>query len=128
MRRWLSALTISIAVAAVMQLASLDPWPAARAEAPDDNAPTDADVAASAGTAAGIVESCGVDVAPISSAFNEFLAGTKLASSNQESLLRQYKTAEVAALSVRSEDNPDACGGAASIIRDTVRGLTNAAS
>src|SRR5260221_8588663 len=108
MGRPLNALAIS-AVVAAMQLAFLGACQVALAETFDDEVPTSADMATSAGTAAGIVESCGIDVAPTGSAFEEFLGRTKLASPGQESLLRQYKTAEAAAFSTSAADNSGSC-------------------
>ena len=128
MGRRLSALMISAVVTSVFQLASLDPWQVALAETLDDEGPTRADVATAAGTAAGIVEWCGVDVAPIGSAFKEFLAGPKLDSPSSQSLLQQYKTAEAAALSALATEKSVSCAGATSIMRETVHGLTKPAS
>ena len=124
MGRRLSALAISVIVALVFQIASLDPWQVALAETLDDEGPTHADLANAAGTAAGIDERCGVDVAPIDSALKEFLAGAKLASSRQQSLLQQYQTAEVAALSTLANDNSVSCAGATNLMRETVHSLT----
>jgi hypothetical protein len=124
MRRML----VALAVVAVMQLGAFDPWSAALAETPDDEAPTNAEIAASAGAVAGIVKSCGIDTAPIGSAFNAFLAWAKPASPNQTGLLREYETAEAAALSTPAEDNSGACAGATSMMRETVHSLTKPAS
>jgi hypothetical protein len=124
MGRPLSTLAKSVVVTAIMQLASLGACQAALAETLDDEVPTSADMAVSAGTAAGIVESCGIDVAPIGSAFAEFLGRPKLASPGQESLLRQYKTAEAAAFSTLAADNAGSCAGATSMMRAAVHRLT----
>jgi hypothetical protein len=128
MGRRLSALMISAIVTSVFQIASLDPWQVALAETLDDEGPTHAEVATAAGAAAGIVEWCGVDVAPIGSAFKAFLAGAKLDSPSQQSLLQQYKTAEASALSTLAIDNSGSCAGATSIMRETVHSLTKPAS
>ena len=128
MGRPLSALAISVVVTAVMQLASLGPWQVALAETSDDEVPTNADIATSAGTAAGMIERCDIDVAPIASAFKEFLAEAKLDSPGPQSLLQQYKTAEAAALSALAAEKSASCAGATSIMRETVHSLTKPAS
>jgi hypothetical protein len=128
MGRRFRALAISVVVAAAILSSALDPWRPALAETPDDEISTNEDIAISAGTAAGIVASCGIDVAPIGAAFREFLAGDKWASPSQESLLRQYRAAEAAALSTPTIDNSGSCAGAASVMRDAVHSLTRSAS
>jgi hypothetical protein len=124
MGRPLRLLAISI-VATTMQLASLEPWQIALGETPDDEeAPTSADIAIAAGTAAGLVEACGVDITPIGAAFKEFLAQAKLPSPDQQSLVEKFKAAESAALSALARAGPDSCASATGVMRETVHSLT----
>jgi hypothetical protein len=124
MGRPLRLLAISI-VAAVTQLASLQPWQVALAETSDDEeAPTSVDIAMAAGTAAGVVEACGVDIAPIGSAFKEFLAQAKLSSPDRQYLVEKFKVAESAALSALARAGPDSCASATGVMRETVHSLT----
>jgi hypothetical protein len=124
MRQPLSLLAISIVVT-VMQLPSLEPWQAALAETSDeDEAPTSLDITISAGTAAGLVEACGVDVTPIGSAFKMFLARTNLPSPGQQNLMKNFKAAEDAALSTLAGAGPSSCTGATGVMRATVHSLT----
>ena len=128
MGRPISLLTISLVAAAMMQIASLESWQVALAETSDDEeVPTREDIAMSAGTAAGLVEACGVDVTPIESAFKEFLAQTSLASSSQRSLVEKFKAAEAMALSASAEAAPSSCASATVLMRDTVHSLTRPA-
>ncbi len=124
MGRPLRLLAIS-AVVTGMQLASLEPWRLARAETSDDGeAPTSVDIAISAGTAAGLVEACGVDIAPIDAAFKEFLAHAKLPSLGRQGLVEKFKTAEETALSAIARAGPESCNDASGVMRETVHNLT----
>ena len=125
----ISCRTISVVVMVIMQLAYLGPWQEAFAEAPDDVEPlTSIEVAASAGTAAGLVEACGVDVTPIGSAFKEFLSQINLPSPSQQSLVEKFKVAEDTALSTLAKVGPSSCTSATGLMRETVRSLTKPAS
>ena len=117
--------TMSAVVAVIMQLAFLQPWQTALAETSDDDEiPTSEEIAMSAGTAAGLVEACSVDVTPIESAFRGFLAQSNLPSSSQQSLVEKFKAAETMALSVSAEAAPSSCASATVLMRDTVHSLT----
>jgi hypothetical protein len=124
MGRPLRLLAISVVVTG-MQLASLGPWRVALAETSDDGeAPTSVDIAIAAGTAAGFVQACGVDIAPIDSAFKQFLAQAKLPSLGQQGLLEKFKTAEDTALSAIARAGPESCNDAPGVMRETVHNLT----
>jgi len=124
MRQPLSLLAISIVVT-LMQLSSLEPWQVALAETSDEEeAPTSLDIAISAGTAAGLVEACGVDVTPIGAAFKTFLSRTNLPSPDQQSLVENFKAAEDTALSTSAGADPGICTGATGIMMGTVHRLT----
>jgi len=128
MDRRLKALPIFAVAMLIFQLASLDPRQVALAETSDDEGLTSAEIATAAGTAAGIVERCGVDIAPIGSAFKEFLAGTKQDSPSQQSLLQDYKIAEASTLSTLTNDSAGACAEATSTMLDAVHSLAKPAS
>ena|SRR5579871_3798403 len=94
----------------------------------DEDVPTSEDIAMSAGTAAGLVEACGVDVAPIESAFKEFLAQASLPSSSQESLVEKFKASEDAALSTLANAPSRSCASTTGLMREAVHSLTRPAS
>ena len=128
MGRPISFLTISLVAAAMMQIASLESWQVAVAETSDDeDVPTREAIAMSAGTTAGLIEACGVDVAPIESAFKEFLAQTSLASSSQRSLVEKFKAAEDTALSTLANAPASSCASTTGLMREAIHSLTTPA-
>ena len=129
MVRPISLATISAVAAATMLFANLEPWQTAIAEPSDDeDTPTSADIAMSAGTAAGLVAACSVDTTPIGSAFKEFLIQANLPSASRQSLVEKFKASEVAALRALANGTPGSCAGATGLMRDTVHNLTRPAS
>jgi hypothetical protein len=90
---------------------------------PGDKAANLATDATSAGTAAGIVNECHSDSAPIKSAFMRTLDQAQVDETLRQSLWQRYRSAEASTLMVLA-GRPDAgCADTNSIIQDTIRGL-----
>jgi len=82
-----------------------------------------ADAATQAGTAAGIVDQCRSDAAPIHFAFRRALDSAKLDEARRQSLWQRYRTAETSTLSALANGGAIDCADANGIIRDTIHEL-----
>ena len=82
-----------------------------------------ANEATQAGTAAGVVNQCHSDAAPIHSAFMRALDGAKLDDATRQSLWQRYSSAESSTLTVLSGQHDADCTGTNAIIEDTIRRL-----
>lgn len=82
-----------------------------------------ADDATQAGTAAGIVNQCHSDAAPIQSAFLRALDAARLDAQARSSLWNRYRQAEVATLEALSSHPATNCAETNGIIQDTVHRL-----
>jgi hypothetical protein len=98
--------------------------PAALASAdPDSTVAALADKADEAGTAAGIVNQCRSDAAPIQSAFLRALDDAGLDYASRRSLLDRYRMAETSTLKALSGSPMTDCADTNGIIRDTIHRL-----
>jgi hypothetical protein len=82
-----------------------------------------ANEATQAGTAAGVVNQCHSDAAPIRSAFMRALDGAKLDDATRQSLWQRYRSAESSTLTALAVAHDDDCTGTDAIIEDTIRRL-----
>jgi hypothetical protein len=90
----------------------------------DETAATSfADAATNAGTAAGIVDQCHSDAAPIHSAFMRALDNAKLDAAHRQSLWQRYRTAEVSTLSALANQGSIRCTDTNGIIQNTIHEL-----
>ena len=82
-----------------------------------------ADEATQAGTAAGVVNQCHSDAAPIQSAFIRALDGAKLDDVTRQSLWQRYRSAESSTLTALASEHDADCTDTNAIIEDTIRRL-----
>jgi hypothetical protein len=82
-----------------------------------------ADDATQAGTAAGVVNQCHSDAAPIQSAFIRALDGAKLDDTTRQSLWQRYRSAESSTLTALASEHDADCTDTNAIIEDTIRRL-----
>jgi hypothetical protein len=82
-----------------------------------------ADAATQAGTAAGIVNQCHSDAAPIHSAFMRALDSAKFDSAHRQSLWQRYRTAETTTLSALAGAGAISCADTNGIIQKTIHEL-----
>ena len=109
-------------LAAALALAALLA-PAISQADPADTAADLASDAANAGTAAGIVNQCRSDAAPIRAAFMRALDQANVDDATRQSLWQRYRTAETETI-LALADKPDAgCADTNTIIEDTVHRL-----
>ena len=97
--------------------------PVALVHADPADSPTLADDATQAGTAAGIVNQCHSDAAPIRSAFLRALDMAKLDAQTRSSLWDRYRQAEVSTLETLAGRPATDCTETNGIIQDTVHRL-----
>jgi hypothetical protein len=100
---------------------------AAAAEMPiasaDETAASLDDAATQAGTAAGIVNQCHSDAAPIQSAFMRALDLAKLNPADRQNLWQRYRAAETSTLSALANQAAISCADTNGIIQNTIRQL-----
>jgi hypothetical protein len=90
----------------------------------DESAATSfADAATDAGTAAGIVNQCRSDAAPIQSAFLRALDEAKLDPALRQSLWQRYRAAELSTLTTLASEGAISCADTNGIIQDTIHRL-----
>jgi hypothetical protein len=82
-----------------------------------------ADAATQAGTAAGVVNQCRSDAAPIKFAFMRALDASKLDSAERQSLWQRYRSAETSTLTALASDGAVSCADTNEIIQDAVHRL-----
>ncbi len=94
------------------------------ASSADETAATSlADAATHAGTAAGIVDQCRSDAAPIHFAFMRALDNAKLDAAHRQSLWQRYRTAEVSTLTALANEGSISCADTNEIIQNTIHEL-----
>ena len=81
------------------------------------------DAATQAGTAAGIVNQCHSDSAPIQSAFMRALDHAKLDATHRQGLWERYRTAETSTLSAFANQAAISCADTNGIIQNTIHQL-----
>ncbi len=90
----------------------------------DESAATSfADAATDAGTAAGIVNQCRSDAAPIQSAFMRALDEAKLDPALRQSLWQRFRAAETSTLTALASEGAIRCADTNLIIQDTIHKL-----
>jgi hypothetical protein len=89
-----------------------------------DEAASLAAAATRAGTAAGIVNQCYSDAAPIHFAFMRVLDKAKLDPAHRQSLWQRYRTAEISTLSALANEGAIRCADTNGIIENTIHELS----
>jgi hypothetical protein len=82
------------------------------------------EAASQAGTAAGIVNQCRSDAAPIQSAFVRALDKARLDPARRQSLWQRYEKAESTTIAALAGQAAIRCADANGIIQDTIQALT----
>jgi hypothetical protein len=95
----------------------------AGASADETAATSFVDAATEAGTAAGVVNQCRSDAAPIKFAFMRALDASKLDSAERQSLWQRYRSAETSTLTALAGDGAVRCADTNEIIQDAVHRL-----